>query len=142
MKKALLIIIVLILGGCTGTSTSEKKITQEFLSDLASENNRLEADLYLDVFNGDLSTLTYDYYLTYITKNEAPSAKGFSAIVKSADYHFFRAQKEKFILALLYKDEKKLICDDSHTAFVDSCLPIINKIKIPELSDFAKKWIK
>lgn len=142
MKKAILILIVLILGGCAGTSNIEKKITQEFLSDLASENNRLEADLFLDVFNEDLSFLTYDYYLTYITKNEAPSAKGFSAIVKSADYHFFRAQKEKFILALLYKDEKVMICDDSHTAFVDSFFQIIDKTKIPELADFAKKWLK
>lgn len=125
-----------------GTSTIEKKIAQELLSDLASENNRLESDLFLDVFNGDLSSLTYDYYLTYITKNEAPSAKGFSVIVKSADYHFFRAQREKFILALLYKDEKVMICDDSHTAFIDSCFPNVDKTKIPELADFAKKWIK
>ncbi len=142
MKKTLLLIIVLILSGCSGTSNIEKKITQEFLSDLASENNRLEADLYLDVFNGDLSSLTYDYYLTYITKNEAPSAKGFSSIVKLADYHFFKAQKEKFILALLFNNESIIICDDSHTAFVDSFSIIVDKTKIPELSNFAKKWIK
>lgn len=142
MKKVMIILIAIIIGGCATSPKVEKKITQDFLSDLASENNRLEADLYLDVFNGDLTSLTYDYYLTYITKNEAPSAKGFSAIVKLADYHYFRPQKEKFVLVLFYEEEKMIICDDSHTAFVDSCLPNIDITNIPELSDFAKKWIK
>lgn len=142
MKKLLILVSIIIFCCCASSPTIEKKVNQEFLSDLSSENNRLEAELYLDVFDSNLESLTYDYYLTYITKHEAPSAKGFSSIVKTADYHFFKAQKEKFILALLYKEEKVVICDDSHTPFIDTCYQVSEKSSFPELAEFAKKWLK
>ena len=109
------------------------------MNDLASENNRIAGDLYLDFFNEDLSNLSYDYYLTFITVNEAPSAKGFSSLVKDADYHYFKTKKESFIIALFYKKEKTVVCDNSSTAFLDSVKTFGTNDTIPELSQFASK---
>src|SRR3989339_336616 len=98
MKLLISFITILILTACSCSTELQNRISQDFLLDLGSENNRMEGDLSLDYFNEDLTKLTYDYYLTFITKHEAPSAKGFSSIVKNADYHYFQTEKESFIV--------------------------------------------
>ncbi len=125
------------MAGCV--CTSHLNIDQDFLSDLGSENNRIAGTLYLDYFNNDLSKMTYDYYLTFITNNEALSAKGFSTIVKNADSHYFESTKDHFILALYYKNEKKIIYDNSSTAFYDSMVAYQNTDSIPSLDYFVSK---
>ena len=132
---------VLIIYGCSCSTKLENRLNQDFLSDFASENNRIAGDLYLDYFNEDLSNLTYDYYLTFITRNEAPSAKGFSSLVKIADYHYFKTHKESFIIALFYKSENTIICDNSNSAFLDSVKVYGINDSIPELSLFAERLI-
>lgn len=137
MKNSILIISIILFGGCASSSTLNYSLDQNYFSDISSENNRLAGDLYLDVFNDDLSTLTYDFYLTFITKNEAPSAKGFSKIVKSADYHYFKSFKEYFVIALYYEKQRTIICDNSNTAFLDSVHIYVKNENIPELSTFV-----
>jgi hypothetical protein len=137
MKTIIGFFTVILISGCA--CTSQLNFNQDFLSDLGSENNRIAGDLYLDYFNEDLTKLTYDYYLTFITKNEAPSAKGFSTLVKNADYHYFRTQKDAFVIALFYKNERTILCDNSNTSFVDSVHSYDIKDTIPELSSFVSK---
>jgi hypothetical protein len=120
MKIIIGFLTVILISGCVCSNNLDNRLNQDFLSDLGSENNRLAGDLSLDYFNEDLSNLTYDYYLTFITKKEAPSAKGFATMVKSADYHYFKSQKELFVIALYYKKENKIICDNSNTVKLDS----------------------
>lgn len=141
MKLLIGILTALLISGCTSSTNIQNRLNQDYLSDLGSENNRLAGDLYLDYFNEDLSNLTYDYYLAFITKNEAPSAKGFSTLVKKADSHYFKAQKELFVLALYYKNENTIICDNSNTAFLDSVKTYIVNDTIPDLSKFVMKLI-
>jgi len=141
MKFIIGFFAAILLSGCVCSTKLENRLDQNFLSDLGSENNRMEGDLSLDYFNEDLSNLTYDYYLTFISKNEAPSAKGFSALVKDADYHYFKAQKESFVIALYYKNENTIICDNSSTAFIDSVKTYGVNDTIPDLSKFALKLI-
>ena len=120
MIRVFTLLIALAFTGCTCSDTCDYQLSDDFLTDLGSENNRIEGDLYLDIFNGDLSTLTYDYYLSYIAANEAPSAKGFTKIVKAADRQYFKAAKDYYVLVLYYKRENKVIGDNSNTAFVDT----------------------
>lgn len=141
MKFIIGILIAILISGCACSTKLDNRLDQNYLSDLGSENNRIAGDLYLDVFNEDLSNLTYDYYLTFITKNEAPSAKGFSTLVKDADYHYFKTQKESFIIALFYKNENTIICDNSNTSFLDSVNTYGANDTIPELSQFAAKFL-
>jgi len=136
MKVTISILIAIILSGC---ATFQNRISQEFIFDLGSENNRLAGDLYLDYFNEDLTGLTYDYYLTFITKNEAPSAEGFACFVKTADYHFFKTSRDDFIIALFYKKERTIICDNSYSPFIDSSYTYREDEIVPELSDFVSK---
>ncbi|MBA4405757.1 hypothetical protein C0389_00625 [bacterium] len=141
MKRIIGFVVVILISGCVGSKEIDSRLNQDFLSDLASENNRVAGDLYLESFSEDLSNLTYDYYLSFITKNEAPSAKGFSNLVKNADYHYFRTQKESFVIALYYKNENTIVCDNSNTSFIDSIKVYGLKDSIPELVNFAKKFI-
>ncbi len=142
MKLITGLLALFLFSGCTCTTNLEYHPDQDFLSDLGSENNRIAGDLYLDYFDQDLSGLTYDYYLTFITKNEAPSAERFSTIVKNADYHYFISRKEFFVIALYYKKENTIICDNSDTSFLDSLKVYHTNDSIPELSQFARTLIK
>jgi len=141
MKLIIGILAAILISGCTCSTNLQNRLNQDYLSDLGSENNRLAGDLYLDYFNEDLSNLTYDYYIAFITKNEAPSAKGFSTLVKNADSHYFKTQKELFVLALYYKNENTIICDNSNTAFLDSVKTYNVNDTIPDLSKFVMKLI-
>ena len=137
MKLLISLLTILILTACS--TEMQNRISQDFLVDLGSENNRMAGDLSLDYFNEDLTKLTYDYYLTFITKHEAPSAKGFSSIVKNADYHYFQTTKDAFTIALYYKDERTIVCDNSSTSFYDSVHIYSMNDTIPELSNFVSK---
>jgi len=62
-------------------------------------------------------------------------------LVKNADSHYFKAQKELFVLALYYKNENTIICDNSNTAFLDSVKTYSSNDTIPDLSKFVMKLI-
>lgn len=141
MKCIIALMTIVLISACTCSKEIDKIFDQDFLSDLGSENNRIAGDLYLDYYNNDLSNLTYDYYLTFITKNEAPSAKGFSTKVKNADYHYFLSNKNVFVIALYYINERTMLCDNSNTSFLDSVKVIGVNDSIPELSKIASKFI-
>ena len=130
-----------LFAGCASSLNVNIQLDQNYYGDISSENNRLSGDLYLDIFNDDLSTLTYDYYLTFITKHEAPSAKGFSTKVKNADHHYFTSKKEYFVIGLYYEKQRIIICDNSNTAFLDTVHTYRNQEEIPELSTFVNQYI-
>jgi hypothetical protein len=97
-------------------------IGQEFYSDLASENNRISGELYLDVFGGSLDTLRYEYYINYLNGHEAPSAEGLTKRIQLADKNAFRTKKSAFLLGLEY-DQAHVICvDNSGTSFLDTVI--------------------
>lgn len=142
MRYFVVLMTSVIICACSCSNELGNIIDQDFISDLGSENNRMNGDLSLDYFNNDLSNLTYDFYLTYITKNEAPSARGFSKKVKSADYHYFISQRNSFVVALFYKNERTILCDNSNTTILDSVKTYGVNDTIPELSKFALKLLK
>lgn len=140
MKKRIYLFLLIIISGCTCPDVFQKDIDQAVLLDLASENNRLNGELSLDYFNEDLSKLTYDFYLTYVTKNEAPSASGLAKFIKQADYHYFRAKEHYFVIALFYKEAKHLIVDNSNTPKLD--YDEVNvKDSIPDLSKYVGEYL-
>lgn len=141
MKKFITFLTLILFSGCASSIEFIDVLDQDYQNDLASENNRLAGDLYLDVFNDDLSLLTYDYYLTFITKNEAPSAKGFAKKIKNADYHYFKSMSEYFIIALYYEKQGTIILDNSNTAFLDSLHTYKSGENIPELSSFVDNYL-
>ena len=137
MKRIIPLIIILILSGCR-TDVCEK-LDNDFEQDLSSEDTRIAADLYLDVFNKDLDSLTYEYFINYLQNNEKPSAHGITEIIENADEHYFKTKKNAFLLVLYYKSCRRILCDNSSTFSLDTT-HIYNKNEaVPKLSEFADK---
>jgi hypothetical protein len=141
MRKYIVVIALIFISSCVSPDVNQGRFTTDVLLDLGSENNRLAAELFLDVYKEDLSILTYDSYLNYITKNEAPSAKGIAAIIKSADLCCFRAKKDCFVLALYYAKERRFICDDSRSQWPDTTRVLGANDTIPDLCGNADRML-
>lgn len=142
MKKNLLIISILITYVSCCTTTSLVEVSDDFLMDLASENYRLGGGLYLDEFEEDLSPLSYEFYINYVEQHQAPSAENLAIKIKAADEYYFLSLKDRFIITLLYKDQNKIIGDDSRTALIDTVISLNSASGIPSLSDISSKISK
>ena len=75
MKHTIIISLLLLFVGCN-SKQSDYIINDDFLQDLSSENNRVWGDLYEDVFNEQLDSLTYDYYINYLDSTQLSAAEG------------------------------------------------------------------
>lgn len=137
MKRTVLLLVTLIIAGCSCSVGTDYQLSDDFLTDFAAENNRMEGDLTLDVYHGNLSTMTYDFYLSYIAENEAPSAAGFSFIVKAATRQYFKATRTNFIVVLYYPRERKILVDNSDTPFLDFVKVLGDNESIGDLSQYA-----
>lgn len=137
MKKLIYSAVVFILLiGCAATGVI---IDDDFLSDLASENNRVAGVLYLDRFQKNLDTLKYDYYINYLKQNESPSAKDLSKKIQMADSYYFKTKKSSFLILLYYKKDRVIVGDNSQTAFVDTVCELNSNEKNPDLAGLSKK---
>lgn len=125
MKRTLLFVLLFLSLSFADTIDVSKRITQDFLLDLASVNNFVAAELYLDQFNEDLSSLDFSDYITNIKKYKPKSAKNLNEVISQADEHIFHSSKEYFVILLYFKKEGYVIIDNSLTSF-------------PEFADFAK----
>jgi hypothetical protein len=137
IKRTLLFVLLFVSLSFADTIDVSKRITQDFLLDLASVNNFVAAELYLDQFNEDLSSFDFSDYITNIKKFKPASAPDIDIVILQADQHIFHAEKTRFLLILYYKKEKYLIMDDSLT----------NKLDFSDFSDdidlnqFLKKYM-
>lgn len=137
MKKMIYsTIIVVIFFGC---ATTGFMIDDDFLSDLASENNRVAGVLYMDKFHKNLDTLKYDYYLNYLKQNESPSAKGLYKKIRSADSYYFKTRKSSFLVLLFYKKDMVIVGDNSQTAFVDTVCKLSSNQNNPDFEGLSRK---
>jgi len=135
-----LLILLLLTGGCSQKDCVDVKLTDDFLNDLASEDNKLASELYLDYFNGNLDTLTYNYYIGYLSEHEAPSAEGLAETIQCADEKYLLADSSYFILVLHYRDSRTFIGDDSRTQIsVDSVYTYSPEGAVPSIEYFAEK---
>ena len=134
------ILLLLVITGCSQKDCVDVKLDDDFLNDLASEDNKLASELYLDYFNGSLDTLTYNYYIGYLSKHEAPSAEGLAETIQCADEKYLLADSSYFILVLHYKDKRTFIGDDSRTQIsVDSVYIYSPEGAVPSVEYFAEK---
>jgi hypothetical protein len=136
MKRLLVLLVLSTLFGCC---SKEIIVNDDFLNDLASEDNRLAGELYLDKYNKNLDSLTYESYLIYLKTNEAPSAKGLYYKIEKAKEHYFKTKKTGFLLTLFYVDENEIVCDNSGTSFIDSTHIYKPGEVIPSLKVFSEK---
>ncbi len=128
--------LILVLMSCGVTAYV---IDQDFISDLASENNRIAGELYITILNKDLTGLNYDYYINYIETHEKPSAKDLAKKIKFANSHFFKSKKNSFLLILLYTKDNIIVCDKSNTTFIDSVINYKSNSKIPNFDELSAK---
>jgi hypothetical protein len=146
MKRLTVIPLILMLvwtAGCCSKDCVDVKLGDDFLNDLASEDNKLASELYLDYFNGNLDTLTYDYYIGYLEKNEAPSAEGLAKTIQCADEKYLLADSSYFILVLHFSDKRTFIGDDSRTQVsVDSVYTYSPEGALPSVQYFAEQMNK
>jgi hypothetical protein len=114
-------------------------VTDDFLNDLASEDNRIAGQLYLDVYNKNLDTLTYEAYMNYLKTNEALSAQGLFTKIQKARGHYFKSKINAFLITLFYSNENEIVCDNSGTSFIDSVYIYKSNEPIPSLKEFSDK---
>lgn len=134
--RHLLALAFVSLAACV-CSQQAVKIDEEFYNDLASENNRVASVLFLDVYNGNLDTLTYEAYLDYLGAHEAVSAEGLTATIRESDEHLFESNKDAFLMILLYRDARKIVGDKSNTSRIDTVLILDEGLAWPPLSELA-----
>lgn len=134
MKKIFILLSISLLLGCS----KEIITTHEFLYHLGDENNKIASELLLDVYNNNLSALTYEAYMKYGKEKEVFSSKGLFEKISKAKYHFFKAKNDAFLLILYYPEEYKLVWDNSETTKTDSTYHIFDGLE-PNLREVAEK---
>ena len=130
-------LLSLFLYSCSSIS-SIVEVNDDYLMDFAKENYRLGATMYLDEFDEDLSSLTYDFYINYVEQYQAPAAENLSVKIKAADQYDFLALSDGFIITLLYKTQNKIIGDDSRTALIDTVIFVDKESQIFNLNVITK----
>src|ERR1035437_2038047 len=113
MKKLFMLFLFISVAGCSKVTI----VTDDFLNDLASEDNRIAGQLYLDVYNKNLDTLTYEAYMNYLKTNEALSAQGLFTKIQKGRRHHFKSKINSFLISLVYSNENEIVCDNSGTSF-------------------------
>ena len=136
MKNLFLLLLFISLSCCSNKGII---INDDFLNDLASEDNRIAGQLYLDVYNKNLDTLTYEAYMNYLKTNEAPSAKGLIEKIQKAKEHYFKSKKNAFLITLYYANENEIVCDNSSTSFIDSVYIYRSNELRQSLKEFSDK---
>jgi hypothetical protein len=129
-------IFVFVMASC-GFVQEINKIDDHFFSDLRMEDRRVAAEMRLEVFGGNLDTLTYDYFVSYLERNEASSAKGLARAIKKADTHFFKTRKDAFLMLLYFKDARTIVGDNSWTSRLDTVIRLNDTDSIPSLAHIA-----
>ena len=136
MKRLFVLLIISVL---FGSCSKEIIINDDFLNDLGSEDSRIGGELYLDKYNHNLDSLTYESFISYLRTHEAPAAKGLCEKIEKAKEHYFVTKKTAFIITLFYETENEIVCDKSGTSFVDSVHVYKQGEVIPSLKAFSEK---
>lgn len=119
MKRTLILSLLFVSLNFADTIDVSKRITQDFLLDLADVNNYIGSELYLDVYKENLSSLDFSAYITYVIKYKPESAKNLDKVILQADEHIFHSSKEFFVLLLYFNKEGYVILDNSLTSSPD-----------------------
>jgi hypothetical protein len=143
MKYTMTLFLLILIVGCN-CKQSEFIINDDFLQDLSSEDNRIWGELYLDVFKGNLSALTYDYYIDYLDSTQNTSAEGMAEKIKAADLKLLKPGDQTFWLLLYYENADVIIADDASTDIgtVDTSFIYTNGSIPPDLSFYVSEIIK
>jgi len=143
MKKYSTLFTILLLFQCTPNVPINEKINDAFCDDFRNINKNIRGTLYLDVFNKNLDSLTYNFYITYMKEHIQNSAKDLPALIERASSYIFKTRKNSFLIGLLYKEERKIIIDDAYTAKLDTIISIKDGAAFPDLSLIANIiWAK
>jgi len=138
MKNIFILFLLLIIANCA----TLKQKNDALLSDLSTANVNLRGFLKVKVYNGDLSSMTYDDYLRYLKENEVVSNKGITEKIKKSDDHYFEATKNSFSVGLVFYKKRLILYDDANTskpdAFENDTGIFDAKTKTPVLIDYIK----
>ena len=141
MKRTLYLLsvgVLLIITSCKAQQIS--KHLQEFSENFSTANNHLAGHLMLfGEYKGDLSTLTYEQYLSLLKQNEQFSTKDVWEIVQKSDEHYFKAGKTTFFIVIYSKKLSAVIYDNASTTRCDSIKPLMKNKPVPDLSGFIGK---
>jgi hypothetical protein len=125
------ITIFLIFSSCVAQKIDEN--LQTFSRKFATANHQLWGHLLLFEYKDDLSTLTYDKYLSLLQQNEKYSTKNVSEIVRKSDQHYFEAKKNTFLIVIYSKKLNAVIYDNASTSIFDSIKPLTENEPVPAL---------
>lgn len=143
MKRNLYLLsvgVLLVITSCKAQQIS--KHLQEFSENFATANSHLAGHLMLfGEYKGDLSTLTYEQYLSLLKQNEQYSTKDVTETVQASDQHYFKATKNTFFIVIYSKKLNAIIFDNAGTAFCDSIKVLKKHEIVPDLSGFIGKTL-
>lgn len=136
MKKIFFVFTITFLFGCCTCVDNELIVDADFLNDLGSENYRINGELYLDVYNMNLTGLTYDAYIKYLTDNLKPSAEGLVDKIKLADDKYFTTTDSSFVIVLWYPRDMKVVVDNAYTSDPDTVVNLVNMGELKRLETY------
>lgn len=139
MKKFYFLLLFTFLFGCSSCVDNEPVVDADFLNDLGIENFRIRGGLYLDEFDMNLTALTYEYYINYLSDNLKPSAEGLVDKIKLAEEYYFTSNDSSFSIILWYPADKKVVVDDAYTSNVDTVAAIKQLNELNELSIYLNR---
>jgi hypothetical protein len=141
MKRNLVLLsigVLLIITSCKAQQIT--KHLQEFSENFATANTHLAGHLMLfGDYKGDLSTLTYEQYLSLLKQNEQFSTKDVWGIVIKSDEHYFKASKNTFFIVIYSKQLNAVIFDNASTTICDSIKVLKKNEPVPDLVGFIGK---
>lgn len=133
-------LFAVLLLGLVGCSTGHvlRNIDEDFYGDLAFENTRVAATLALDSPRGNLDSLSLGGYLSFLEKDESPSATGLARTVRLADETYFQAKGDSLLIVLYFKDAGQIVGDNSSTSRVDTIVFVPKTGHVQNVTDIAK----
>lgn len=127
------------MSACCLFNADTEILNEYFYNDLASENNRLGGQLYLDHYNYDLTSLTYSAYIAHLDTSVKNSAKGLTAKIRKADNYYFKTNSDAFLLLLEYRTKMTIVGDKSNTSFLDTIIITSHADSLPSLEQLGEK---
>ncbi|MCX6243282.1 MAG: hypothetical protein NTU98_01140 [Bacteroidetes bacterium] len=139
IKSYFFLIAVLLMVTSCATEEEINERLQKFSLALSTENVQLRGKLILfGEYKGDLSSLTYERYLSLLKDNEKESTQNVAKTVKRSKQHYFLAGKRTFSVVIYSRKLRAVVFDDANTFGCDSIKRIGKKEQVPDLTTFLR----
>lgn len=117
--RCLIIVAIAFLSSCASVELTKSEV-DKVTTDMASYNSRLLGYLFRKEMKDDVSGLTKEVYLEFVTTRIEPSEREYAEFLEIKDLQVvLRSQQEDFVVCLKSVLAKLVLCDRASTFGVD-----------------------